>query len=35
MLTPAEINAFVENGYIIRRGALSQTDIQSYRSAIG
>ena len=34
MLTSSEINAFVENGYIIRKGALSQTDIQTYRSAI-
>ena len=34
MLTSTEINAFFENGYIIRKGALSQTDIQSYRSAI-
>ena len=34
MLTHSEISAFVENGYIIRKGALSQTDIQTYRSAI-
>ena len=34
MLISSEINAFVENGYIIRKGALSQTDIQTYRSAI-
>ena len=34
MLTATEINAFFQNGYIIRKGALSQTDIQSYRSAI-
>ena len=34
MLTPSEINPFVENGYIIREGALSETDIQIYRSAI-
>ncbi|MYB93652.1 phytanoyl-CoA dioxygenase family protein [Candidatus Poribacteria bacterium] len=34
MLTTSEINDFVENGYIIRKGALSQTDIQTYRSAI-
>ena len=34
MLTPSEINAFVENGYIICKGVLSETDIQIYRSAI-
>jgi len=34
MLTSSEINAFVENGYIIRKEALSETDIQTYRSAI-
>ena len=34
MLTHSEVNAFVENGYIIRKGALSGTDIQTYRSAI-
>ena len=34
MLTSAEINAFVENGYIIRKGALSATDIQTYQRAI-
>ena len=34
MLTSSEINAFVENGYIIRKGALSQTDIQAYQTAI-
>ena len=34
MLTRAETDAFVENGYIIRKGALSETDIQTYRSAI-
>ena len=34
MLPDSEINAFVENGYIIRKGVLSQTDIQTYRSAI-
>ena len=34
MLTTSEINAFAENGYLIRKGALSQTDIQTYRSAI-
>ena len=34
MLTSSEINAFVKNGYIIRKGALSQTDIQAYRNAI-
>ena len=34
MLTSSETDAFIENGYIIRKGALSQTDIQAYRSAI-
>lgn len=34
MLRDSEINGFVENGYIVRRGALSQTDIQDYRSAV-
>ncbi|MXZ01584.1 phytanoyl-CoA dioxygenase family protein, partial [Candidatus Poribacteria bacterium] len=34
MLTSSEINTFVENGYIIRKNALSTTDIESYRSAI-
>ena len=34
MLTPSEINAFVEDGYLIRKNALSPTNIQSYRSAI-
>ena len=34
MLTRSEIDAFVENGYIIRKGALSQTDLQTYRTAI-
>ena len=34
MLTSSEINDFIENGYIIRKGALSETDIQTYRSAI-
>ena len=34
MLTRAETDAFVENGYIIHKGALSETDIQTYRSAI-
>ena len=34
MLTRSEIDAFVENGYIIRKDALSQTDIQTYHSAI-
>ena len=34
MLTCAETDAFVENGYIIRKGTLSETDIQTYRSAI-
>ena len=34
MLTRAETDAFVENGYIIRKGALSETDLQTYRSAI-
>ena len=34
MLTHSEIDAFVENGYIIRNGALPETDIQIYRSAI-
>ena len=34
MLTSSEINAFVENGYIIRKGALPQTDIQAYQTAI-
>ena len=34
MLTATEINAFVKNGYIIRNGALSETDIQSYQRAI-
>ena len=34
MLTSSEINAFVKNGYIIRKGVLSQTDIQAYRNAI-
>ena len=33
MLTRSEIDAFFENGYIIRKGALSATDIESYRSA--
>ena len=34
MLTQSEIDAFVENGYIVRKGALSEADIQTYRSAI-
>jgi hypothetical protein len=34
MLTRSEIDAFFENGYIIRKGALSPTDVQTYRSAI-
>ena len=34
MLTRSEIDAFFENGYIIRKGALSPTDIQAYQSAI-
>ena len=35
MLTRSEIDAFFENGYIIRKGALSPTDIQAYQRAIG
>lgn len=34
MLTASEINAFIEDGYITRKGALSQTDIQTYRRAV-
>ena len=34
MLTHSEIDAFVEKGYIIRKGALSQADIHVYQSAI-
>ncbi len=31
MLTSAEINAFVENGYVIRKNALSTTPVPSDR----
>ena len=34
MLTRSETNAFIENGYIIRKGALSENDLQTYRSAV-
>ena len=34
MLTQSEIDSYYEEGYLIRRNALSQKDIQTYRSAI-
>ena len=34
MLTHSEINTFVEEGYIVRKGVLSETDIQTYRDAV-
>ena len=34
MLTNTEIQSFFENGYVIRRGVLSQTEIDTYRAAV-
>jgi ectoine hydroxylase-related dioxygenase (phytanoyl-CoA dioxygenase family) len=34
MLNRSEIDSFLENGYVIRRGALSQTDIETYCAAV-
>ncbi|MCH8289972.1 phytanoyl-CoA dioxygenase family protein [Candidatus Poribacteria bacterium] len=34
MLNHTEIQSFLENGYVIRRGVLSQRDIETYRAAV-
>ena len=34
MLSHSEIESFLEEGYVIRRGVLSQTDIETYRVAV-
>ncbi|MBI1922928.1 phytanoyl-CoA dioxygenase family protein [Candidatus Poribacteria bacterium] len=34
MLNHSEIESFLENGYVIREGALSQADIETYRAAV-
>ena len=34
MLSHSEIESFLQDGYVIRRGVLSQTDIETYRAAV-
>ena len=34
MLNSTEIQSFLENGYVIRRGGLSQADMETYRAAV-
>ena len=34
MLSHSEIESFLQEGYVIRRGVLSQTDIETYRAAV-
>ena len=34
MLSHSEIESFFQKGYVIRRGVLSQTDIETYRAAV-
>ena len=34
MLSRSEIELFLQEGYVIRRDVLSQTDIETYRAAV-
>ena len=34
MLSHSEIESFLQKGYVIRRGVLSKTDIETYRAAV-
>jgi hypothetical protein len=34
MLTQSEIESFLQKGYVIRRGVLSQADLEKYRAAV-